>query len=351
MTGLVERLKGARVLVTGGSGFKGSWLCRLLLRLGASVYDVSLPRNDANLFEAPISSHCGRYSFLEIDIRDASRLRDTLTDIAPDFIVHMAAQALVLESYSDPIGTYSTNVIGTLNVLEAVRYTPSVRLVLNVTTDKVYRNFEVGEPFKELDLLGGLDPYSSSKSCADILGLAYHKSFLEDLGVSLINLRAGNVIGGGDWSRFRLIPDTVRALVSGEKLVVRSPESIRPWQHVVEPVLTYVRLLSTDHNAPVYREYNIGPLPTDCLSVGEVVSRAKASFPSLRVTFEEAEIYESRLLSLDCSKIHHELNIFPLFSATEALDMTFEWYRAWLSGEDMTSITAEQLEKALERCL
>jgi CDP-glucose 4,6-dehydratase len=287
------------------------------------------------------------------DIRDAAALEPALKDFAPEVVFHMAAQPLVRASYADPIGTYETNVIGTARVLDAIRRTPSVRAVVSVTTDKVYENNEANRPFRETDSLGGYDPYSSSKACVEIVSAAYRQSYfpiakITEHKVALATARAGNVIGGGDWSQDRLIPDLIRSFLAGESALIRYPDAIRPWQHVLEPLAGYIalaeRLLSNDP-APYATAFNFGPAEDDAKPVHAIVDTMVSLWGGDASWSIDPSpgVHEAGYLRLDASRAHAQLNWQPRLRLVQALEWLVDWYKAWQSGSDMQQVTLDQI--------
>ena len=267
---LLDFYKGKRVLVTGDTGFKGSWLVRILHLAGAEVtgYALKAP-TEPSMFEIP---HLGEtIHHVDGDVRDFVHLKQVFDETKPEIVLHLAAQPIVRESYKDPVGTYETNVMGTVNILEAVRQTKSVKSFLNVTTDKVYKNNEWEWGYREIDELDGYDPYSNSKSCSELVTHSYEKSFLKEAGVAVSTARAGNVIGGGDFAPDRIIPDCVRAVAKGEKIAVRNPHSTRPYQHVLEPLGAYLMIAQAQYENPACTgSYNVGPGDDDCITTGQL---------------------------------------------------------------------------------
>jgi CDP-glucose 4,6-dehydratase len=342
-----------RVFLTGHTGFKGGWLALWLASKGAVVRGYALdPCTTPSLFtEARIASVLE--ADIRGDIRDAATLEPALRDFAPEVVFHMAAQPLVRASYADPIGTYETNVIGTARVLDAVRRTQSVRAVVSVTTDKCYENKEWLWGYRETDPLGGYDPYSSSKACAEIVSAAYRQSFFPVAEYAkhrcaLATARAGNVIGGGDWSVDRLIPDLVRGFLAGEPALIRRPDAIRPWQHVLEPLAGYIALaehLLSDNPTRFATAFNFGPADDDAQTVGWIVERmvrfwgANASF----VIDPDPGVHEAGYLKLDASRARAELDWHPRLRLDTALEWLVNWYKAWQDGEDMHAVTLAQI--------
>ena len=321
--------RGKRVLITGHTGFKGGWLCHLLLRLGAQVAGYSLPApTDPSLFvltslEERVDHHHG-------DVCDLAGLTRCLRTAKPDIVFHMAAQSLVLESYRDPAGTFATNVMGTVNLLEAVRSASSVEACVVVTSDKCYENDESGRAHREDDPLGGIDPYSASKSCAELVTAAFRRSLFQDHAVRVASVRAGNVVGGGDWSDDRLIPDIVRALTKRATLELRRPDAVRPWQHVLEPLGGYLMLAERLCEDDVFEgAWNFGPAPGEIWSVRDVVSTfvdvwGEASATGISIV--PLPYAESGFLGLDSSKARAELGWTPRWGVREAISRTVAWY-------------------------
>lgn len=321
---------GKRVLLTGHTGFKGSWLAIWLNRLGANVVALSLaPATQPNLFtEAGIASLCdSRFG----DIRDAAALAALVKEARPEIVFHLAAQPLVRASYRDPLATLDINIMGTAHLLDALRGVDSVRVAVMITTDKVYRDGGDNRPYSEDDPLGGHDPYSASKAACDIVIASYRDSFLAAQGVAVSSVRAGNVIGGGDWSEDRVIPDAVRAWQAGRALHVRRPAAVRPWQHVLEPLFAYLTLARRLwQEAPLAGAYNFGPQASDAVSVHDLVEMARAAYGSGEVEFAAAESgpHESQRLTLDSAKAQDMLEIRPRLTLSEAIKATMAWYRA-----------------------
>ena len=340
---------GRRVLVTGHTGFKGSWLCLWLQHLGARVHGLALdPPTQPALFEVARVAQ-GLASDHRIDVRDADAVRRCVSGCEPELVLHLAAQPLVRASYVDPVGTYATNVMGTLHLLEAVRRTGSVRAVLNVTTDKCYENREWAWGYRENEAMGGRDPYSSSKACSELLSASYRSSFLADRGVALATSRAGNVIGGGDWADDRLVPDLLRAFERGEPAVIRSPDAVRPRRHVIEPLGGYLHLaerLLTDGRA-VAEGWNFGPEDHDARPVRWIVERlARLWGPQARWVLEDhAQPHEAHYLKLDISKASQGLGWRPRWNLAQALEHTLDWHRAWRSGQDMRGVCLRQIDQ------
>jgi len=327
---------GKRILLTGHTGFKGAWLSLWLQRLGADVTGISLaPTTTPNLFylsdiSSTIESHF-------CDIRDTEKLNNLMQQIQPEIVFHLAAQALVRESYVNPVATFSTNVMGTTNLLDSLRTSQSTKVAVMVTTDKVYKNKEWQWPYKETDELGGYDPYSASKAASEIVINSFRDAFLKNQGIAIASARAGNVIGGGDWSENRLIPDTIKAWQADELVNIRRPNAIRPWQHVLEPLFSYITLAEKMWTNPdLAGAYNFGPNANEAATVKEVIDLAKASFPKVKVHFEDGTEgpHEAGLLTLDTSKACSILATKPRWDLKETISRTMNWYQAQHQGQD-----------------
>lgn len=334
---------GKRVFLTGHTGFKGAWLSLWLRRLGAEVTGYALsPPSTPNLFD--VLGLAATMDQVRGDVADHERLASALMGARADIVIHMAAQSLVRQSYIDPIGTYRTNVMGTVHLLDAVRRVPSVRVVLVVTTDKCYENREWVWGYRETDRLGGRDPYSNSKACAELVSSAYRDSYFpadryEDHGVALATARAGNVIGGGDWATDRLIPDILRALASGETAEIRSPSALRPWQHVLEPLSGYLSLAERLHRqgTSFSGAWNFGPAESDARSVSWIANKLIALWsPDARwQTSVGPAPHEAHYLRLDGAKAAQQLNWQGRWTLEESLGRIVRWHKAWLEGADM----------------
>lgn len=336
---------GKRVLVTGHTGFKGSWLTLWLRQFGAEVAGVSLPPSTTpNLFELA-SVGAASESNLQ-DILDADKLAVIVRRFRPELVFHLAAQPLVLASYADPLNTFATNIQGTCNLLQAVCGLSSVRVVVAVTTDKVYRNPEQAFPFRETDALGGHDPYSASKAAAEIVIASYRDSFLRNQGVAVASARAGNVIGGGDWSKDRLIPDAVRAWSSSQTLEIRRPQAIRPWQHVLEPLAGYMRLGELLWSDPRLADaYNFGPHTHDAATVREVIGLARKAYGRGEVRWGDSSQgeHEASWLSLEIARAHNRLGVQPQWTLQESVARTMNWYSRLAAGSPAIDLCHEDI--------
>lgn len=344
--------KGKRVLITGHTGFKGSWLCLLLHKLGADVYGYALePPTAPSLFkeakiEELITSYIG-------DVRDINHLSEVFKQVNPEIVLHMAAQPLVRESYKNPVETYAINVMGTVNILETCRRTDSVKAIVNVTTDKCYENKEWYWGYRENEPMGGYDPYSNSKGCSELVTSSYRNSFFNPKdygkhGVAIASARAGNVIGGGDWAGDRLIPDFIRAISQNQKVVIRSPYAIRPWQHVLEPLSGYLTLAAKLYTDGVKYDggWNFGPDDKDAKNV-EWITKTICELWGEDASFgvdTNPQPHEANYLKLDCSKAKAELDWEPKWDIMQALSSVVEWNKGFLSGKDARKITEQQIE-------
>ncbi len=342
---------GKKVLVTGHTGFKGSWLSLWLQQAGAEVVGYALaPPTEPSLFEV---ARVGEgMTSIEADLRDLDRLRAAVTEHRPEVVLHLAAQAIVRASYDDPIETYSSNVMGTVNLLEAVRLEPGARAVVVVTSDKCYDNLEIERGYVEGDALGGRDPYSSSKGCAELVTRAYRDSFLAaaEPPVAVASARAGNVVGGGDWGKDRLVPDIMRSFLERQPLHIRNPEATRPWQHVLDPVGGYLSLAERlCQEGPRFAEgWNFGPADHEApLPVGKLVERLLEHWDdAIEVELDPGpHPHEHHLLRLDPTKARERLGWSARLSLPETLDWIVEWYRAYRDGGDMRVVTETQIER------
>jgi len=341
-----EFWEGKHVFITGHTGFKGGWLTLWLQSLGAKVYGYALdPPTDPNFFgTARVQEGMVRNTIA--DIRDIATLTKAMQEAQPEVVFHLAAQPLVRESYIAPVETYAVNVMGTVNLLEAVRATPGVHAVVNITTDKCYENREWVWGYREGEALGGHDPYSSSKACSELVTAAYRTSFFDTAGIALASVRAGNVIGGGDWAVDRLLPDFLRALDSGVPLLIRSPNAIRPWQHVLEPLSGYLLLAERLFTEPTAfaEAWNFGPVDQDARPVRWIVERLVRATPNASWACDTAsQPHEASHLKLDSSKALARLDWWPRWRLATSLDKTLEWHAAWRGGKDMRAVTLTQI--------
>ncbi len=345
---------GKAVLITGHTGFKGSWISLWLEEKGAQVIGYSLaPPSSPNFFE--VGKIANGICSLNGDVRDLELLKSVIQNHQPEIIIHMAAQPLVRDSYKNPVETYQTNVMGTVNVLEAVRQTSCVKVVLIITSDKCYENREWLWGYREDEPMGGYDPYSSSKSCAEIVTAAYRRSFfsgskISDRGVAIATARAGNVIGGGDWGKDRLVPDIMRAVVQGKPVTIRFPHAVRPWQHVLEPLDGYLRLIEKlwEEGERFAGGWNFGPESNGCKPVSWILATLNELWKD-GVKWEADENmfnpHEAHYLKLDCSKAASLLGWRPKLDLYSALDLVVEWYAGFLSNEDMRELSKRQLAR------
>lgn len=347
-----------KVLITGHTGFKGSWMCQFLLELGATVIGYALePSTEPSLFQI-----CGLNGEIESrigDIRNLEQLEEVFQETKPELVVHMAAQPLVRESYRKPVYTYDVNVMGTVNILECVRKNDCVKSFLNVTTDKVYLNREWDWGYRENEELNGYDPYSNSKSCSELVTSSFRNSYFNDEKYRVMPVstaRAGNVIGGGDFAADRIVPDCVRAAWSGRAIEIRNPYSLRPYQHVLEPIAAYLMILQEQYDNPALAgSYNVGPDESDCLYTGELVARfcelweRHTGMTINSTNIHENGPHEANYLKLDCSKIKRKFSWSPCWDVRTALDKTVEWYAQYASGEEAKHCTVRQIKDYLYR--
>lgn len=348
----IEYYRGKKVFVTGHTGFKGAWLCKMLSNVGAEVtgYSLEPPTNPA-LFsilglEEEIRSVIG-------DIRDRDFLMKTFLDAQPEIVLHLAAQPLVRDSYKNPVYTYETNVMGTVNILECVRLSDCVQSFLNVTTDKVYRNREWAWGYRENEELCGYDPYSNSKSCSELVTQSYQNSFFSDNRVRISTARAGNVIGGGDFANDRIIPDCVRAAVQHEDIIVRNPYSTRPYQHVLEPLYAYLMIAAMQGEDSQYAgHYNVGPSDEDCYETGALVDLFVEKWgEGLKwINRSDNGPHEANFLKLDCSKLRSTFGWKPVWDLRTAVEKVVEWSKCWMMGQDVKKCMDEQIRKFLSEC-
>lgn len=341
--------KNKRVLVTGHTGFKGSWLCHFLINIGAKVTGFALtPPTEPSLFniirlDRYVDSNVG-------DIRDLEQLKAVVDKAKPEIVFHLAAQPIVRESYADPVYTYQTNVLGTVNILECIRKTPCVRSFLNVTTDKVYLNKEWKWGYREIDPLDGFDPYSNSKSCSELVTNCYKNSFFYERDLSVSTARAGNVIGGGDFSKDRIIPDCFRSAIENKPIIVRNPYSIRPYQHVLEPVYAYLMIAARQYqNKQLAGSYNIGPNDSDCYKTGDLVDLFIKHWGNglTWINKHDGGPHEANFLKLDCSRIKNKFSWSPRWDLDMAVAKVVEWNRLWLEKGIISALMDRQISEFL----
>ncbi len=362
---LPDFYRGKKVLITGNTGFKGSWLTRILIDAGAEVMGYSLqPNTDPNLYEmAGLSDDAGHKQIIA-DVRDLDTLKKVFSEFEPEIVFHLAAQPIVRESYRDPVGTFETNIMGTVNVLECVRLTDSVRSFLNVTTDKVYLNRELDYGYKETDPLDGYDPYSNSKSCSELVTHSYNSSFFKDREISISTARAGNVIGGGDFSADRIIPDCVRSVLDASKrgddqadIIVRNPNSIRPYQHVLEPLFAYLMIAAYQYDDKEYAGwYNVGPDDRDCVNTGRLVGifcdkwnegRGERPEVSWQHVGEANAPHEANFLKLDCNKLKETFGWNPRWDIETAVEKTADFTRVLMDGRNIVEEMRKEIREML----
>lgn len=342
---------GKTVFLTGHTGFKGSWMCKVLSMFGAKVVGYSLePPTSPSLFEE--AKIADSITHIIGDVRDLESLKKAMLQAKPEIVIHMAAQPIVRESYANPVYTYETNVMGTVNVLEAVRCCDSVKSVVNVTTDKVYKNNEWEWGYRENDALDGYDPYSNSKSCSELVTSSYKKSFFSSRDIAVTTCRAGNVIGGGDFAKDRIIPDCVRAMENGAEIIVRNPYSTRPYQHVLEPVCAYLMIAMAQYEDKSLADcYNVGPDDCDCVNTGSLVDifcEKWGGNASWKNVCEANAVHEANFLKLDCSKIKNVFKWTPTWHIDTAIEKTVQWSKIWLNSGDVSSCMDEQIREYLK---
>ena len=347
----LDFFKDKNILITGHTGFKGTWLCKILLMAGAKVTGYALePLTNPSLFEL-----CGLKNQMNSvygDIRDLEHLKKVFKETEPEIVFHLAAQPIVRESYKNPVYTYETNVMGTVNVLECIRLTPSVKSFLNVTTDKVYQNNEWERGYQETDILNGYDPYSNSKSCSELVTDSYKKSFFMDGRVAISTARAGNVIGGGDFAMDRIIPDCIRAVECGKSIIVRNPYSVRPYQHVLEPLFVYLMIAKQQMEDRTYAgSYNVGPDDIDCLTTGELVSlfcRKWGKLAGQKVEWIDRSDngpHEANFLKLDCTKLKKTFGWTPRWNMEIVMEKIVEWTKVYFEHGDVEKCMEKQIKE------
>lgn len=340
-----------RVLITGCTGFKGSWMCEALLQMGAEVTGYALePPTTPSLYS--ILNLDQRMETVPGDIRDLNHLSRVFTDKRPEIVIHMAAQPIVRESYKNPVYTYDVNVMGTVNILECVRLSDSVKSFVNVTTDKVYKNREWEWGYRENEELNGFDPYSNSKSCSELVTDSYKNSFFQDRDTAISTVRAGNVIGGGDFAADRIVPDCVRAVGENRQIIVRNPHSVRPYQHVLEPVMAYLLVAKEQyHDISVAGNYNVGPGEADCISTGELVDLFCREWENVSGTeiswicVDTAGPHEANFLRLDSSKIKSVFRWQPHWDVKMAMQKSIDVYKAYFDGENVSELMHRQIKE------
>lgn len=339
-----------KVLITGHTGFKGSWMCKVLINAGAKVtgYALEAP-TDPSLFE--LCKLSGEMNSVIGDIRDLSRLQKLFKEVQPEIVIHMAAQPIVRESYKNPVYTYDVNVMGTVNVLECVRQCDSVKSFVNVTTDKVYLNKEWEWGYRENEELNGYDPYSNSKSCSELVTSSYKNSFFADRDIAITTVRAGNVIGGGDFADDRIIPDCVRAASEGREIIVRNPYSTRPYQYVLEPVVAYLMIAQAQYeNRNLAGSYNVGPDDTDCWTTGELVTLFCDKWnKEMKTNINWKNVYdggphEANFLKLDCSKLKATFGWNPHWNVETSMEKIVEWSKVYLDGQNVSTCMDDQIK-------
>ncbi len=346
----INFFKNKSVFITGHTGFKGSWLCKILKNAGAKVtgYALEPPTNPSLFIIADIKN--GMNSVIG-DIRNLNSLKKAFSIAQPEIVIHLAAQPIVRDSYKDPRYTYETNVMGTVNILECIRKSNSVRSFLNVTTDKVYENKEWVWGYRENEPLDGFDPYSNSKSCSELVTHSYKNSFFSDNKVSISTARAGNVIGGGDFAKDRIIADCVRAIMNKSNIIVRNPQSIRPYQHVLEPLFAYLMIAEKQYENHQYADYyNIGPDEHDCFNTRDLVDLFVRKWgDSLKwIEKNDGGPHEAHYLRLDCSRLKSRFNWKPRWNLEKAVEKTVEWTKYWLNGEDVNTCMDRQIKEFLD---
>lgn len=342
--------KGKRVLITGHTGFKGAWLCQMLINAGAEVTGYALnPPTKPSLFE--IANISGKMNSVIGDIRDLSKLKETFTKIQPEIVFHLAAQPIVRESYKNPVYTYETNVMGTVNICECVRTSDSVRSFLNVTTDKVYLNKEWEWGYRENEELDGYDPYSNSKSCSELVTHSYINSFFKEMNIAVSTARAGNVIGGGDFANDRIVPDCIRAAIKHEDIVVRNPFSTRPYQHVLEPLYAYLMIAQKQYEDIKYAGYyNVGSDDRDCFQTGALVDLFVEHWGEGMKWIDKYDggPHEANFLKLDCSKLKKTFGWQPHWDLNMAIEKVVEWSKCWLTNGDIEKCMNTQIEEFMK---
>lgn len=341
---------GKKVLITGHTGFKGTWLCRILINAGTEVTGYSLPApTEPNLFS--MAEVAEQMNSVIGDIRDLAHLKEVFEKAQPEIVLHLAAQPIVRDSYKEPVYTYETNVMGTVNICECVRLNPCVKSFLNVTTDKVYENKEWNWGYRENEPLDGYDPYSNSKSCSELVTHSYINSFFKELGIAVSTARAGNVIGGGDFANDRIVPDCVRAAMAGQDIIVRNPHSTRPYQHVLEPLAAYLMIAQKQYEDPSFAGfYNVGPDESDCITTGNLVDTfcRKWGAGLKWVNQYDGGPHEANFLKLDCSKLKSVFGWRPRWNFDTAIEKSVEWAKVYAAGGDVVACLDKEIKEFFE---
>lgn len=346
----LDFFRGKKVLITGHTGFKGSWLSKILINAGAEVtgYSLEAPTNPSLFVLCSLAEQMKSFNG---DIRDLEHLKSVFAETQPEIVIHLAAQPIVRDSYKNPVYTYETNVMGTVNICECVRLNPCVKSFLNVTTDKVYHNNEWEWGYRENEPLDGFDPYSNSKSCSELVTHSYINSFFGDMDVAVSTARAGNVIGGGDFANDRIVPDCIRAAISGKQIIVRNPHSTRPYQHVLEPLAAYLMIVQRQYEDKSYAGfYNVGPDERDCVTTGRLadIFCAKWGEGITWVNQYDGGPHEANFLKLDCSKLKNTFGWRPRWSFETAIEKTVEWAKVYVSGDNILTCMDKQIEDFFE---
>lgn len=346
---MINFYKNKKVFITGHTGFKGSWLTKILINLGAEVTGYALkPDTEPSLFD--LAKMQGDMTSVIGDIRDYTALKKAFDECQPEIVLHLAAQPLVRESYKNPAYTYETNVMGTVNILECIRTTDCTLSFLNVTTDKVYDNKEWEWGYREDEPLDGFDPYSNSKSCSELVTHSYKKSFFADGKPAISTARAGNVIGGGDFAKDRIIPDCITAVMNNEDIIVRNPHSTRPYQHVLDPLFAYLLIAQKQYEDQSKAGwYNVGPLESDCITTGTLVDLFCEKWQGINwINKHDGGPHEANFLKLDCSKIKKVMGWAPSWNVADAIDKTVDWVKSWKNGEIVSDIMDRQIKEYME---
>lgn len=350
---MLNFFKDKKIFVTGHTGFKGTWLCKMLINSGAEVTGYALePPTNPSLFK--ISGIENQMNSIIGDVRDFMSLEEAFNKVKPEIVIHLAAQPLVRDSYINPHYTYETNVMGTVNILECIRKSNCVKSMLNVTTDKVYQNKEWAWGYRENDPLDGYDPYSNSKSCSELVTHSYKNSFFLDRNIAISTARAGNVLGGGDFAKDRIIPDCIRAVENKVEIIVRNPHSTRPYQHVLEPLYAYLMIVGKQYEDIMYADYyNVGPDESDCITTGTLVDLFCSNWEEatgdkqIWINQYDGGHHEANFLKLDCSKIKSEFGWQPKWNIEKTIEKTVEWTKVYFDGGSIASIMDKQIDEFL----